>query len=358
MVLSIALFMFILLSMHHQVHGAQPSVPKATEQQQDELTFFQECVDQIRDVCFKTCSDSIIPAEGYWDYYSTLALGYKVMRKKQYNPCQDRCIYNAHYECTEHNWSRGGLKTFKLFGRWPMKRVWIFEEFASMVFCTLSVITHLYLLRKYSKATKPADDGSNGYGFQTAFKLYYILWSITFFCASIFHTKDTLLTERLDYYSAIVAIIYTNYATWLRVFWIKKPLWQFLLALPFVFYTTYHLYYMQFVSFDYGYNIIVVIVVGIINSLLWLGWCFYTRYTYIWNNLFTQLLMGCMSSFELFDFPPLFGYIDPHSIWHACIMVVAVLFTNFLIADAQYHLKRKGMHSTIVALFITLIQLN
>ncbi len=39
----------------------------------------------------------------------------------------------------------GGTRSFRLNGRWPMQRIFIFEEFFSMLFCLLSVLLHLYL---------------------------------------------------------------------------------------------------------------------------------------------------------------------------------------------------------------------
>jgi hypothetical protein len=75
--------------------------------------------------------------------------------------------------------------------------------------------------------------------------------------------------------------------------------------------------------------------------------------------------MGGMSAFEIFDFPPLFGvwmrikllfcrsnslsqYIDPHAIWHGCIIIVTALFTQFLIADAKFFIHAKGMEREFV----------
>src|SRR5688572_23670458 len=54
------------------------------------------------------------------------------------------------------------------------------------------------------------------FGFENVFKGYYMVWCFTFLCAAVFHTKDTPLTERLDYYSAHVAIVFTHYTTYLR----------------------------------------------------------------------------------------------------------------------------------------------
>jgi len=114
-----------------------------------------------------------------------------------------------------------------------------------------------------------------------------------------------------------------------------------IIAVPAILYSSYHIYFMHYVSFDYGYNTTVVIVMGISNSVLWFFWCLFTRHWYIWKNILAQLVIWGMSAFEVFDFPPLFGYIDPHAIWHLGGCLAAILWANFLITDANHFIKRK-----------------
>jgi len=264
----------------------------------------------------------------------------KLMRRKEYNPCQDRCIYQAHINCTEKNWQNGGQKTFKMFGKWPIIRVGIFEEFASFVFCALSVIVYIQLLLRYSAAVQKNYAGESPYGFETYIKVYYLTWIITFISASLFHTKDTPLTEKLDYFSAFLACAYTSFVGVIRVLWIRRPFHQLLIALPYIIYSTYHIWYMSFVSFDYGYNMKVIVFFGIANGLIWLIWCYFTRHSYIWKNIVTQIAMWSLSIFEVKDFPPILGYVDPHAIWHLGVIIIGLFWFQFMVADASYFLKK------------------
>jgi hypothetical protein len=59
------------------------------------------------------------------------------------------------------------------------------------------------------------------------------------------------------------------------------------------------------------------------------------------KNLTTQAAMWAMSVVEVFDFPPLFGYLDAHALWHLCGIPITFMWNKFLIADAQHHLRRK-----------------
>lgn len=135
-------------------------------------------------------------------------------------------------------------------------------------------------------------------------------------------------------------MINTLYCGTCRVFWIDKLQWKVLTAIPFVLFAVNHLYYMNFVRFDYAWNMTLLVIVSILHSFLWIGWSFknssapYLRWMWI-----AMVSLWCMSVFELLDFPPLFQLADPHSLWHAGIIFAAFPFAYFLISDAKYNVS-------------------
>jgi len=271
---------------------------------------------------------------GGWEYWSTTLLGFKTMRGTKYSPCEEECIQNAIWRCTEENWNRGGKSTFKMFGRWPMKRVGVIEEIASAFFCFLYPFINWLCYRYYSEKTKNVSN--KDYGYVHLWKLSFVMWSITFSCAALFHVKDTVLTERMDYFSAFIVLTYVTWCTAVRLLWLRSPVHKLAVAFPLVSYCVYHLWYMQFVSFDYGYNMTICIILGIVNSISWLVWAAKTRHDYIHYSLKMQVVSVVMVAFEAFDFPPVFGYFDAHSIWHAFNIVLSFMNTQFLVADALH----------------------
>jgi len=343
----------------------------AEQEGKSELDFFQSCVDRYRTECFGRCEKaspatkdvqlgfSEHPRDSWlyhYDTWSTYLLGLKVMRKKTYTPCQDRCVQSSHVYCTQENWKRGGVKTFPLFGRMPMIRVGIVEEAASAFFsgaCTIAFVTFLY---RYSKQTHPkhllVSNISSGkiypinttlYPFRHLFQIYYLNGCIVFASATLFHIKDTPFTERLDYYTAFLSILYILWSSIVRVFWTERTLSRVIVGLPIALYSLYHLHYMQYVSFDYGYNMLVLVLVGIADSLLWFGWWFKTRYPHGSKVVGFKFLMALCALFEVFDFAPLGGYVDAHAIWHACMIIIAAWQTQFLVLDAQYFQTKKDV---------------
>jgi len=223
-----------------------------------------------------------------------------------------------------------------------------------MLFCLLCGLLHSYSLFKYSYAVSPKrsiildhEEGRSSYGFESLFKMYFVVWIVCYASATIFHTKDTYLTERMDYYSAFVAAMFTNYINYIRILWIRDIKSRILLGIPPFLYTCYHIYYLQFISFNYAYNAKVVAILAATTCILWLGWSIknYRTHPHVWLCNVTNAIMCCSAVFEIYDFPPLFGYIDPHSLWHLGGSLVTLLWGRFLIRDAEFYLRRSGKRS-------------
>eukprot|EP01116_Phalansterium_solitarium_P009034 TRINITY_DN2303_c0_g2_i1.p1 TRINITY_DN2303_c0_g2~~TRINITY_DN2303_c0_g2_i1.p1 ORF type:complete len:338 (+),score=75.59 TRINITY_DN2303_c0_g2_i1:102-1115(+) len=295
-----------------------------------EARFFRDCVGRSYSSCQGWCPEEV-SSDDVWDYWSWRVLGEKRMGGKPFKPCQERCYYEAHMQCTQANYDRGGRQAFKLFGRWPIRRVLIFEEFAAALFAALACVSQLFLYRRYEATVKKC--GANA--FSSLWRVYYAAWVATFASAFLFHTKDTMLTERLDYFSAGLTIVFILYLAITRIFVLRRSTQAFV-AVPFGAFAAYHLYYMNFVSFDYGWNMQVLIAAAVLHGMAWTTWCLWIRPPHATKLLAPLLVMSAMSVFEIFDFPPLFGYLDPHSIWHLAIVASSVLWTRFIMAETEY----------------------
>jgi len=93
------------------------------------------------------------------------------------------------------------------------------------------------------------------------------------------------------------------------------------------------------VKWDYGYNMAANVVCGIVQNALW-SWFSVKRWREshrawaVWPGLVVAWVLMAMS-LELLDFPPFWGLVDAHSLWHLGTIAPTVLFYNFLVKDAQ-----------------------
>lgn len=169
---------------------------------------------------------------------------------------------------------------------------------------------------------------------------------------------DLPLTEKLDYFSAALAILYALYYTVIRMAnlysRLPKPddskrsllrsIWT---ALCIVAYLSHVTYLTVLPRFDYTYNMAFNLVLGISHNILWLLYSLpvpfqrfsYASQTYYPRHIYKAgifvLLTTAATALELFDFPPLGRVLDAHALWHLSTAPIAKFWYEFLIEDSQ-----------------------
>lgn len=61
---------------------------------------------------------------------------------------------------------------------------------------------------------------------------------------------------------------------------------------------------------------------------------------YAWKIVFTMVGLVTDGLLEVFDFPPIYGLFDAHSIWHGITPMLSYMFYSFLIDDALADVHR------------------
>jgi len=160
----------------------------------------------------------------------------------------------------------------------------------------------------------------------------------------IFHTRDFALTEQLDYFAAGASVLYGLYYTAIRIFRMDqggKKMKSILRAWTLLCISMYvaHVTYLKWYDWDYTYNMAANVVVGVVHNLMW-SWFSYKKYKQsgrtwaMWPGFIVAWIMVVMS-LEVLDFPPLFGCLDAHSLWHLGTVGPTMVWYNFLLKDAQ-----------------------
>jgi len=156
-----------------------------------------------------------------------------------------------------------------------------------------------------------------------------------------------VFTERMDYFCAFSVVSYSLAAFFLRLLgtdWNWRAISAaFACASVFV----RHVYHMGFVKFDYGYNMLVCVSVGLVNSVCWLAWCAWhwktRRKAAPWAAL-SVLAALFTTVLELLDFPPIMWTFDSHALWHASTAPIHFSWYTFAIQDClQSDRERKMM---------------
>lgn len=221
------------------------------------------------------------------------------------------------------------------------------QEPASVVASLLNLIANVYMLLKMRSSVARMKGGENNRSWRIMKRVYYSFAGVcinTWLWSAIFHTKDTNFTEKMDYFCAF-ALTLIQLTIFFARFFVPlslkyRPLLYVLVLSSIVFYIR-HIAYLGLVNFDYGYNMSVNIKVGVVNSICWLVWSFWsyrssTRCRYVWRCAFSVLLFDALMIFEVFDFSPLWWTLDSHAMWHFSTIVVPFYWYQFLIDDLHH----------------------
>lgn len=256
--------------------------------------------------------------------------------------CPDLCQYDCMHAHTEWRQKRAATEmvgqdvVLKYYGKWPFKRLFGFQEFFSSIFSLLNMFPHMIRLIDYTAIT-----ALNKYSFRRFWILYGLVSINTWFWSAAFHARDRLLTERLDYYGASFGLIVSIIIQLIRTFHIQSIKQQFLIFFICLSAFCAHVGYLQFVHFDYGWNMKVSIISGVFFSGLCCITAFFENRSYRKQVWFAHFALWSAAIFEVFDFPPICQLLDAHAIWHGLTPPIVWLFWNITVKDSFVELERE-----------------
>jgi hypothetical protein len=97
-----------------------------------------------------------------------------------------------------------------------------------------------------------------------------------------------------------------------------------------------HAHFMLTVRFDYGWHVKLCVLLGFATAVGWVTWSVAVRHP--GRRLLSAflLLVHVAMLFELLDFPPLWGALDAHAVWHCCTVPLTPLFYAWVARDAAW----------------------
>lgn len=294
------------------------------------------------------------------------------------------CELNCDYQCQQIITKERvdiGEEIYQFHGKWPFWRVLGIQEVASMVFSIGNFIVHaagFVKVLSFMKDTNPLVK----YQYTILLICSFITMS-AWVCSTVFHIRDFLITERLDYYLAGLTVLSGFYGVFSRLFKLYLPsrkLQRILFTLLCIIGYVGHIYRLVD-DWLYTYNMQANITVGILQNILWGFLCFnlYSDYYRLENDEKSTLdntchlkyinpkrllvpsfyarspklyslypLLLCLivilgMSLEILDFPPVFfDLVDAHSLWHLVTIIPVVYgWYDWMIWDMEENIGKE-----------------
>ncbi|XP_044533032.1 post-GPI attachment to proteins factor 3 isoform X4 [Gracilinanus agilis] len=118
--------------------------------------------------------------------------------------CRDDCKYECMW-LTVGLYLQEGYRVPQFHGKWPFSRFLFFQEPASAVASFLNGLANLVMLSRY-RTSVPASSPM----YHTCVAFAWVSLN-AWFWSTVFHTRDTSLTEKMDYFCASTVILHSIY---------------------------------------------------------------------------------------------------------------------------------------------------
>lgn len=315
-----------MVSLRGALVGALLAAGTARASVGDRLPEFRECVE--------ICQQENCGADA--EHQTPIALHRRILLWT----CPSECDYTCQHIITARRLSSSPPQPVVQFhGKWPFYRFLGMQEPLSVLFSLGNFYAHYDGLRNKVLSQIPAS-----YTMRPFYIALAYVGMASWFFSAVFHTRDFRVTEELDYFAAGASVLYGMYYTVVRVFRLDKKtperrsVLRFWTGVCLALYCA-HVAYLKLWRWDYTYNMAANVACGLVQNVLW-TWFSWKRYQgngrtwAMWPGLVVAWVVVAMS-LELLDFPPLWGSIDAHSLWHLGTIGPAVLFYHFLVKDAQ-----------------------
>lgn len=278
------------------------------------------------------------------------------------------CVSDSDYKCmmfaVDLHLKRGRFITGddpiqQYHGKWPFLRILGMQEIISVVFSLCFTIPHvMFLIRSWN---------INSNSLIQTNRYYATLGILSGTSSALFHSRDTWITERLDYHFALAYIICTFCVNCLelmkspkgRDFVGKSTILTFIRNRIFILgilVCLAHILYLNLVLFDYGWNMTVAVVFQSLASICWIVqyWEQIKGITSSRNDLDIldnhivkglavvgiSILGGVLE--VVWDDPPILFLLDSHALFHILICINLQCWYSFLETEYKTRLLYSG----------------
>lgn len=280
--------------------------------------------------------------------------------------CISDCISDCDYQC-QHIITRWRIdeeeEIYQFHGKWPFLRVLGTQEFFSTIFSIGNFIPHYKGFVKFSRIIREEGDRrrKNSRSILIWNYLYVtVAGMLAWTASSVFHCRDLIITEKLDYFFAGLTVLTGFHAIFARMtsmFLYPKIAQAFTASVAAIF--ALHILRL-YVDWSYTYNMRFNIFFGVLQYILLImlscqnyhalqkqklmGEFKKTAYSSFKGQIFKLCVIPILlvivttmaMSLELFDFFSYEWQIDAHALWHLCTIWPSWVLYDFFLEDYAY----------------------
>ncbi|KAK9070357.1 hypothetical protein SSX86_010759 [Deinandra increscens subsp. villosa] len=258
--------------------------------------------------------------------------------------CLSGCRYQCMLDMEEERVKAGGTPV-KYHGKWPLQRAFGIEvvQIVEPVAVALSALNlgvqfhgwvSFFILVNYKLPSRP--NRQTYYEYTGMWHIYGTLSMNFLFWSAVYHSRDVEMTKKVDYSSAAAVLGCSLIVAILRAFNVRREATRVMIAAPLIAFVTTHILYLNCYQLDYGLNMKVCVTLAVAQLLVWVVWAGVSNHPSRWKIWFVAIGEGLIIFFEIYDFPPFWGFLDAHAVSHAIAIPVSHIWWGFIHDDSEY----------------------
>ncbi|KAD4981876.1 hypothetical protein E3N88_18547 [Mikania micrantha] len=273
------------------------------------------------------------------------------------------CLSGCRYQCMlvmEEEREKAGDTPVKYHGKWPLKRAFGIEEPAAVAFSALNLAVQFhgwvsfFILVNYKLPLRPTRQ--TYYEYTGLWHIYGTLSMNFLFWSAVYHSRVVEMTEKLNYSSAAAILGFSLIVAILRAFSVRSEATRVMVAAPLIAFVTTHILYLNCYQFDYGCEFEgmrlivdtdknrvssiptneVCLTLAVAQLLVWVVWAGVSNHPSRWKIRLVSVGECLIVFFQIYDFPPFWGFLDAHGISHAIAIPISYIWWGFIHDDGVY----------------------